>query len=225
MNIKINRYAKYLLLEHTVSTIQFGNIQGEDTDLLHIVIPNVQMDCVPVDNNHTLFYKDTEENTDHLFITPRGFINGLVTGANTLFYEILQEGKLELTCLDFLSKYKDDFISYKLLKAFIGCSQRDFKQASNHKDKEKKIKWSLVYLNLVREKLGLETVDKAELNMNIIKSTREYLNVCHQNHSLPFSVDINVFEKILKHLSLVRVLDIPQLYSIPLYYYNNWSED
>lgn len=228
MNIKIPKELSEELLKITLNTVEFGNTKGEDKDLLHIVKPNFQMDYSAVDNNHTLFYKDEDNKTDHLFITPRGFINGLVTGSNTLFFEVLYDGLLEGTCISFLEDYTDQFITYKLLKALIGCAERDYKQAKNHKNPEKKIKWALEYANIVLKSLGGDALKEPCLSKDYIRYIRDRLNQTYQEGGVLFSVPSEVFIEIMTKENYIEFYQgcfggdtIP----ISKLYYDNWSED
>lgn len=225
MNIKIPKEISDILLHNTLDTIEFGNVSGEDSDLLHIVIPNPNMDAGAVDNNHSLFYKDTENNTDHLFITPRGFINGIITGSNTLFFEVLADGLLQGTCLEFLEEYTEDFITYKLMKAFIGCAGRDFKQASKHKEKDKKLKWSLEYTNLVSRSLGLGIIDLPLLDKEYIGYVRDSLNKTYENNDILFSIPTFVYLELVGKMKRIPCRDNHLDVDLGSYYYNTWSEN
>lgn len=224
MNIKIPKEIADVLLTKTLHTIEFGNVKGEDTDLLHIVVPNHQMDISSVDNNHTLFYKDEENKTDHLFITPRGFLQGIVTGSNTLFFEVLCDGLLRGTCLEFLEQYTTDFMTYKLMKAFIGCSERDFTQAKKHKEPEKKLKWSLEYVNMVSRSLGKSSVDLTLLNREYIRYIRDELNSDYEKGEILFSLPVEQYTEITSVLNFIKKCNINEV-NLEQYYYNTWSEN
>lgn len=223
MNIKIDKELFKSLLSNTRRTIQFGNIDGEDTDLLHILPCNKQMDISITDNNHILFYKDTDTNTDHLFVTERGFVQGIITGSCTLFYELLVEGKLEGSVLGYLIKYKADFITYKLLKGFIGQAERDLKQSSSHKNHLKKLYWATKYTNMVRVNIGLPEID-GDINKGTIKNTRKLLTDKYQQGEILFSIDEDVFKELQDYLSNFKTLDLPELNKVQSYYYDNWRE-
>ena len=223
MNIKITKEISQILLHNTLDTVEFGNTSGKDRDLLHIVIPNPTMDQGMVDINHSLFYKDVENEVDHIYITPRGFINGIVTGSNTLFFEVLCDGLLEGTCLEFLEDHIGDFMTYKLMKAFIGCAGRDFKQANKHKEKDKKLKWALEYTNIVSRSLGLGIICPEVLDKEYISYIRDSLNASYESGVINFSVPVDVYTELVRKVKRVPCRDNHLCVDLSPYYYNSWS--
>ena len=225
MNIKISKEISEVLLHNTLDTLEFGNTSGKDRDLLHIVIPNPSMDQGMVDINHSLFYKDVEHNVDHIYITPRGFINGIITGSNTLFFEVLCDGLLEGTCLEFLEEHIADFMTYKLMKAFIGCAGRDFKQANKHKEKDKKLKWALEYTNIVSRSLGLGIICPQLLDKEYISYIRDSLNESYESGGINFSIPVGVYTELVRKVKRVPCRDNHLCVDLSPYYYNCWSEN
>lgn len=223
MNIKITKEISEVLLQNTLDTLEFGNTSGEDKDLLHIVIPNPSMDQGIVDINHSLFYKDIENHVDHIYITPRGFINGIITGSNTLFFEVLCEGLLSGTCLEFLEEYIEDFMTYKLMKAFTGIAKRDYKQSHKHKERDKKLKWALEYTNLVRRSLGEDLITPQLLNEECIGYVRDSLNAAYEDNEINFSVPAEVYIEIIRKVKRIPYRDNHFCVDLSLYYYNCWS--
>jgi len=225
MNIKITKEVSAILLHNTLDTLEFGNTSGEDRDLLHIVIPNPSMDQGMVDVNHSLFYKDVENKVDHIYITPRGFINGIITGSNTLFFEVLCDGLLAGTCLEFLEDHIEDFMTYKLMKAFIGVAKRDYKQSSKHKEKDKKLKWALEYTNMVRRSLGESLLDINLLDEECIGYVRDSLNEAYEEGEINFSVPVQVYIEVVRKVNRIPCRNNHLCVDLTPYYYNTWSEN
>jgi hypothetical protein len=226
MNIKITKEISEVLLHNTLDTLEFGNTSGKDRDLLHIVIPNPSMDQGMVDINHSLFYKDTENEIDHIYITPRGFVNGIITGSNTLFFEVLCDGLLEGTCLEFLEEYIEAFMTYKLMKAFIGIALRDLKQSRKPTaDQFKKEKWSLDYTNMVRKFLGEDTTTFGGLSKDSIGYVRDLLNEAYEDGDINFSVPVDIYTELLRKVERINSRDNRFCVDLSPYYYNTWSEN
>jgi hypothetical protein len=229
VNIKIDKEMHEELNKHVLgdNTIEFGNLNGKDTDLLHIVCPNIQMDACIHNRDHFLFYKCEETNTDHLYITPRGAVNALITGSNTLIYEILVEGKFKGTYLEFLHSLRiEQFHTYKLVKALLGVAERDLKQSRSHTDTQKKLLWVKNYYSMavdimkdhgitvgMARRLGSQRVGLLDLKYARMRS-----------QGLPKTVDDFVYMYLQEHLNLVGVLYFHSIEYVSYYYFNNWKE-
>jgi len=224
VNIKIDKEMHEQLNKQTLgdNTIEFGNLNGKDTDLLHIVCPNIQMDACIHNRDHFLFYKCEETNTDHLYITPRGAVNALITGSNTLIYEMLREGQFKGTLLDFLHDLRiEQFHTYKLVKALLGVAERDLKQSRSHKDPEKKLLWSKHYYNISRSIIieqGIPLSYPQVFNTINIKYART------RAITLPKTIDDFVYMYLQSYLERYTMLDIKELEGVAHYYFSNWKE-
>lgn len=229
MNIKIDKEMHEELNKHVLAdnTIEFGNLNGKDTDLLHIVSPNVQMDACIHNRDHFLFYKCEETNTDHLYITPRGAVNALITGSNTLIYEMLRENKFIGTSLGFLHYLRlEQFNTYKLVKALLGVAERDLKQSRNHIDPQKKILWVQNYYSMavdimkdhgitvgMARRLGSQRVGLLDLKYARMRS-----------QGLPKTIDDFVYMYLQNYLDSCTMENLVELDDVSHYYFNNWKE-
>lgn len=223
MNIKIDYEFHNTLQKYVLERIEFGDSKGDDTDLLCVVSPNMQMDGALVNNNHFFFYKDEENKVDYIYATPRCLVDGLITGSSTLLFELLMRDVTP----KFFHKYfqycgMHDLINQKLGKAIIGCAQRDFKQMkklSSHKDKEKKLKWAVVYTNWLID--YYETTCK-ELNIEGMGLEDVMSEIRSNLHQLRKTVDIDIF--IALNSALFKLGDYPELLEARNYYFEAWRE-
>ena len=229
MNIKIDKEMQEALSTCVLDsdTIEFGSLNGQDTDLLHIVYPNPQMDSCIHNRDHFLFYKCEETNTDHLYITPRGAVNALITGSSTLIYEILVEGKFKDTSLDFLHEMNiKSFHTYKLVKALLGVAERDLKQSLSHKEPEKKLLWVKNYYTLaleVLERQGITIIKAPRLGCQGVR----LLDIKYaRNKALELSktVRLDVFNYLQDNLNSLGQANRNNLRKIAKFYFNNWKE-
>lgn len=222
MNIKIDESFHLKLQKYLLERIEFGNPKGTDTDLLCIVSPNIQMD-VGVNNNHFFFYKDEEEGVDYVYATPRCLVDGLITGSSTLLFELLMR---DITPKFFEPFFVQcgmyDLINQKLGKAIIGCAQRDFKQMkklSSFKDKEKKLKWAVIYTDWL---IGYFRVTNKTLHLEG-KGMEDVMTEIRSNlHQLRKTVDIHTFDVLNSTLS--KLNNLPELAEARNYYFETWRD-
>jgi len=81
--------------------------------------------------HHQLQY-NTED--DLLFTSLNTFIRNILTGDSTINFEVLMSDELYGTELEFLIQHRKEFITYNLIKSYLGLAKRDFK---NRKDPKK----------------------------------------------------------------------------------------
>lgn len=101
------------------------NNENSDTDVLHIYATSQQELNTVFTTNHQLQYK--ENNTDYLFVSLHSFIKNILNGDSTINFEVIQSEQLQNTSLQWLNDFKNDFITYTILKSYIGLVKRDLK--------------------------------------------------------------------------------------------------
>ncbi len=129
--------------------VEFGsNLYGlknkdSDTDIMLIYLDSEFDKNSCFKNHHQFQYKDEENNIDYIITSLSSFIKNLCSGDSTINIEIVQSGVFKNhEQLWFLDDYKDDFLTYKVLKSFLGLSKRDLTDYNKQKtirDKNKAI--------------------------------------------------------------------------------------
>ena len=139
--------AKVVVGSHLYGT----NNENSDTDVLHIYATSQQELNTVFTTNHQLQYK--ENNTDYLFVSLHSFIKNILNGDSTINFEVIQSGQLQNTQLQWLNDFKNDFITYTIIKSYIGLVKRDLKffykaktQYQKNKQQEHIIR-GLLYVN------------------------------------------------------------------------------
>lgn len=226
MNIKVSESDLCLLDYHTQTYIEFGNEQGEDTDLLGIINPNPYMDGCLHNRDHFLFCKSGE--IDFLFTTPRTIVNALVTGSSDLPYKLLVQGKLQgMKSLNKLSNLGiQPFQHYRMAKCLLGCANRDLKQSKGHKDYDKKMYWANYYTVLVHDMLNTYNINFFEevINNEWLNTSKMYLRYLRDRiKELPK----NVPDWCVDSLHEICIMDFfvdDNLKRVSRYYFDNWKD-
>ena len=117
--------------------------ENSDSDYLVIYQPFYNQLISPFTNHHQYQYKDVKNNIDYNFVDVITFISNLVKGDSTINFELIHSKQIENDKkLSFLHRWKNRFYTYNIVKAYLGFSERDFKQVpkqKNCRDKEHKI--------------------------------------------------------------------------------------
>lgn len=161
MMIKITKEQFCLLEQYELSRYEFGTRNGNDTDYLCVVQPNVQMDC-SFNNDHLLFYKDEENKVDYLICTPRMILHSIINGNCDLFYHMLYQNMFSYGIMQFLSTYDiEEFHSKRMFKSLLGVAKRDLKQLKKLRDKElfKKASWVVQYIMYLNDILYKQNIN------------------------------------------------------------------
>lgn len=128
---------KSVLLSITVGShlYQITN-DSSDQDILNIYAPS-SMDLNSfIWTHHQFQYK--HNNTDFLYTSIQTFLRNIITGDSTINFEALFTDAFHNNKeLSFLHHNKYDFVSYDLLKAYLGLIKRDLKFYSKNNDLKK----------------------------------------------------------------------------------------
>lgn len=208
--------------------VEFGsNLYGlknkdSDTDIMLIYLDSEFDRSSCFKNHHQFQYKDVDNNIDYIICSLSGFIKNLCSGDSTINVEIVQSGVFKNhEQLFFLDEYKDDFLTYKVVKSFLGLSKRDLTDYNKQKtirDKNKAIfhgvrgyvfakdisfnkKLRLDVSNLIDydEIMSIEeNNDKERKSLSIefqnsIKNLRETNNLLHDNGKLGLPTYLDPF--------------------------------
>lgn len=113
--------AKVIVGSHMYGT----NTDKSDIDYLHIyATSNNELNTV-FNTHHQLQYK--ENNIDYNFVSLHTFIKNILNGDSTINFEVIQSDELIGTDLEWLIKYRNDFITYTIIRAYNGFCKRDLK--------------------------------------------------------------------------------------------------
>jgi len=152
MNIHINneQYNNIIIANHVklpIGSVVYGlNDEHSDEDYLLIYQPFIHQINNPFMNHHQFQYK--ENNVDYNLVDYITFIKNLVTGDSTINFELLwtNEFNVENNQINWLSEYKNDFITYNIINAYIGFAKRDIKHF-NKRTTDVDKKRGLIHIN------------------------------------------------------------------------------
>ena len=145
MNIHINKEEfDWLMNQNRLGRFVMGsklyglNDEYSDEDVLIITWPYEDVLSSPFNSHHQFQYKDVENNIDYNFVDIITFIKNLVTGDSTVNFELLHSEQMEENInLNWLTKYKDKFRSYNIIKAYLGLAERDIRHFNKKHGRDK----------------------------------------------------------------------------------------
>ena len=144
MNIHIDRDTHALLQMRCIVRIPIGSHLykianfDSDKDLLCIYTPNRAELSSVIQTHHQLQYKDEEKKIDYIYTSLPQFLRNLINGDSTINFEALFHPKMAEGFMNKIWRHRYDFITYNLIKCYLGMAKRDLKQIrSLNTDKEK----------------------------------------------------------------------------------------
>jgi len=115
--------------------------EKSDYDYLNIYATSENELLSFIQTNHQLQYKT--ENEDHNFVSLHSFIRNIINGDSSINYEVIVSDSLLGTELEWLTKHKDTFTTYTVVRNYLGLCNRDIKHYSKYTekyDKEKRLR-------------------------------------------------------------------------------------
>lgn len=112
--------------------------KNSDTDYLYIYATSENELLSPFKTHHQLQYK--EEGVDHNFVSLHSFINNTLSGDSTINFEVIQSGALLDTPLEWLYTNKQMFITYNIIRSYIGFCRRDINHYNKYKNDVERLK-------------------------------------------------------------------------------------
>lgn len=147
MNIHFDDVALFeKLRKATLATIKVGshmygtNNENSDTDWLCIYATSENELHSAIQTHHQLQF--IHNGVDYNFVSLHNFIRNCVSGDSTINFEVLQSNALSDfgTDLAWLNKYKDSFITYTIIRSYLGFARRDIKHFHRYSDEYNKKK-------------------------------------------------------------------------------------
>lgn len=126
------RLKKATLVKVKVGSHMYGtNRENSDIDWLYIYATSDNELLSIIQSHHQLQY--IEEGVDHNFISLHSFIRNCLSGDSTINFEVIQSGLLSdnLSCLN---EMKNSFITYTMIRSYLGLARRDIKHYHKQKD-------------------------------------------------------------------------------------------
>lgn len=121
-NLKKATLAKVKVGSHMYGT----NNENSDTDYLYIYATSKNELASAIQTHHQLQFID-ENGDDHNFVSLHTFIRNILNGDSTINFEVIQSGVLKNTKLEFLCNFDNDFITYTIIRSYLGLARRDVK--------------------------------------------------------------------------------------------------
>lgn len=135
--LKSATIAKVLVGSHMYKS----NNELSDTDYLYIYATSENELYSFIKTHHQLQYK--EDNIDYNFVSLHNFLYNTLKGDSTINFEVINSDSLIGTDLRFLNYNKDAFLTYTIIRSYLGLCRRDIKcffSAKTDYDKEKRLK-------------------------------------------------------------------------------------
>lgn len=132
-NLKKASLNKSIIGSHLYGT----NNEKSDVDYLYIYATSEKELYSPIRVHHQLQYK--ENGIDHIFVSYHTFIRNLLSGDSTINFELVFSNRLEQP-LSFLSDMKGSFITYTIIRAYLGFANRDVRFYNKCENEYQKIK-------------------------------------------------------------------------------------
>lgn len=107
--------------------------EHSDTDLMIIYFPFLNQRNNPFINHHTFQYKDELNRIDYVFVDVVTFIKNCCSGDSVTNFELVWSGAFKHTALEALYDWRAEFITYKLIKAYLGNARKDLKYLHKRK--------------------------------------------------------------------------------------------
>lgn len=118
---------KATLAKIKVGSHMYGtNTEQSDIDYLYIYATSENELLSAIQTHHQLQYIDIDGN-DHNFVSLHTFIKNILNGDSTINFEVVQSNGLFGTNLDWITKNKDAFITYTIIRSYLGLARRDIK--------------------------------------------------------------------------------------------------
>lgn len=128
----------------TICRVQFGSYlygtMSENSDIDYLYIYRTSNDELNsfLNSSHQMQFK--EQGIDHNFVSIHAFIRNLISGDSTVNFECLFSNEMANSKeLSFLYDMRHEFISYTLIKSYLGLAKRDIKMLNSQKTESDKI--------------------------------------------------------------------------------------
>lgn len=124
-------------MKHSLGVFSYGSslfglsTQGSDHDYLIVYQPFKNELCSLHEPSMNIIIK--KDNTDYVFVNIKNFVLNLLSGEQTIYFEIIHSRQCEGTVLEFLAKNSDKFYTYNTLRSYLGYMKRDLKYAKDSK--------------------------------------------------------------------------------------------
>lgn len=133
-SLKSATIAKVVVGSHMYGT----NHELSDTDYLYIYATSENELFSAILTHHQLQYK--ENNIDYNFVSLHTFIRNILNGDSTINFETVHSTQLIGSDLEFLYNLRQSFITYTMIRSYLGICRRDLKHYHKCKTDAEKIK-------------------------------------------------------------------------------------
>lgn len=151
-----------------------------DTDFLYIYATSENELTSAIQTHHQLQFID-EDGNDHNFVSLHTFVRNILNGDSTINFEVVQSGALFNTNLEWLHDLRSHFITYTIIRSYLGLCNRDIKFYYKEKieyNKKKKIQ-HIIRGYLYAESLLNKTFDFKKSNNLLLE-----INIDISNNNL-----------------------------------------
>lgn len=125
--------AKVVVGSHMYGT----NTEESDTDYLYIYATSKNELLSAIQVHHQIQFKI--DGNDYNFVSLHSFLRNCISGDSTINFEVIHDDALlldenENNHLSWLNEYKNDFITYTIVRSYLGFARRDIKHYHKYKD-------------------------------------------------------------------------------------------
>ena len=150
---------KSSLFQIEVGSSLYGlDTESSDKDILIIYAEGISNQKSFLWEHHQLQYK--KDNIDYIFTTLPLFIRNWMSGDSTINFEVLFSEKLGSDeNMNFLSRNKDRYYTYNIMKSYLGFAKRDLKTIRKNETENPNL-----YKKIAHFLRGVETVTRIRNN-------------------------------------------------------------
>lgn len=153
------------------------NNSKSDKDYLYIYATSENELTSVIKTHHQLQYK--EDGVDHNFVSLHTFIENILNGDSTINFEIVNSKQLVGTDLEWLYNIGEYFLTYTVIRSYLGFARRDVKffyKSETDYEKRKKLKHIIRGYIYARNMLDYEW-DFEESNNELISSNIDIIDI------------------------------------------------
>jgi len=224
-NLKKATLAKVIIGSKMYGTSVDGH---SDTDYLYIYATSETELLSCIQSHHQLQF--SENKVDHIFVSLHSFIKNTLSGDSTINFEVIHSNSLNGTVLEWISEKRNMFLTYSVIRSYIGLCRRDIKHFGKYSSEYEKRKrfghiirgviYTRSFLNGSFDflKSNLELVNTLkEIDFNSGKLLREYtsevskfrelLTSYYNDNTLLIAKNVNVEDAIIFNKLLIKMCE------------------
>jgi predicted nucleotidyltransferase len=137
--VLFEKLKKATMVKVVIGSHMYGtNNVNSDIDYLYIYATSENELLSPFKTHHQLQYK--EDGIDHNFVSIHNFIHNTLSGDSTINFEVIHSSALNGTALQWLYENRQMFVTYNIIRSYIGLCRRDINHYGRYKTDQERYK-------------------------------------------------------------------------------------